>query len=167
MADWDRRLMQLAIHIGEWSKDRRRSVGCVIVGPHKEVRATGFNGFPRGVDDVNDARQMPPDKYLWTEHAERNAIYNAARVGISLAGCHLYVGWFPCMDCARAIVQTGIQTVIAIRPDTNDPQWGRSFRAALELFDEVGITVRYLDKEEDVPASEVTKGGRPVVAGDG
>jgi hypothetical protein len=81
-------------------------VGCVIVGTHKEIRAIGYNGFPRGVDDDRDARHERPVKYKWTEHAERNAIYSSARAGISIDGCTMYLPWFPCMDCARAIVQS-------------------------------------------------------------
>src|SRR2546421_12647437 len=73
MADWDGRFMELARHVGTWSKDRSRQVGCVVVGPDNSVRAIGFNGFPRGLDDENEHRHQRPAKYLWTEHAERNA----------------------------------------------------------------------------------------------
>src|SRR5689334_8457570 len=98
VADWDSRFMKLAQQIATWSKDRSRQVGCVIVGPSNEIRAAGFNGFPRGVDDLNERRHTRPAKYKWTEHAERNAIYNAARVGIPLQGSRMYLPWFPCMD---------------------------------------------------------------------
>jgi dCMP deaminase len=145
MADWDTRFIDLCRHIGEWSKDRSRGIGCVIVGPSYEIRAIGFNGFPRGADDKIEARHARPAKYLWTEHAERNAIYNAARTGVSLEGCRIYVPWFPCMDCARAIVQVGINELIAMRPDLSDEQWGAGFRNALELFAEVGVRVRYYE----------------------
>jgi dCMP deaminase len=145
MADWDRRFMELARHVGQWSKDRSRRVGCVIVGPHNEVRAMGFNGFPRGVDDEIEVRHGRPTKYLWTEHAERNAIYNAARAGTSLEGCRMYIPWFPCMDCARAIVQVGIKELVAIKPDLVDEQWGEAFQTALELFAETGVRVRYFE----------------------
>jgi dCMP deaminase len=143
MADWDTRFMNLAREIGSWSKDRSRRVGCVVVGPNNEIRATGFNGFPRGVNDDREERHTRPTKYLWTEHAERNAIYNAARQGVSLSGCRMYVPWFPCIDCARAIVQVGILELIAIKPDVDDPQWGAGFHAAIELFEEVGLHVRW------------------------
>jgi dCMP deaminase len=143
MADWDQRFIELARHIGKWSKDSSRQVGCVIVGPANEIRATGFNGFPRGTNDEKAERHDRPAKYLWTEHAERNAIYNAVRSGTSLEGCRIYIPWFPCMDCARAIVQVGITELIAIEPDLTDPQWGEAFSAALELFAETGVRVRY------------------------
>src|SRR5262245_49631273 len=124
MIDWDSRFMRLAEHIGGWSKDRSTRVGCVIVGPNREIRSTGYNGFPRGVEDLVDERHSRPAKYKWTEHAERNAIYNAARIGVSIDGCAMYVPWFPCMDCARAIVQSGLSVLVAYRPDLDDPQWG-------------------------------------------
>lgn len=139
--DWDIRFLKLAEHVGSWSKDRSTKLGCVIVGSHKEVRAIGFNGFPRGADDDSDARHVRPAKYKWTEHAERNAIYNAARIGVSLIGCTLYVSWFPCMDCARAIVQSGITKLVTYTPDLLNETWGDDFRLSHELFDETNVDV--------------------------
>ena len=133
---WDSRFLDLARFVGQWSKDRSRKVGCVIVGPSREIRAIGYNGFPRGADDFPDARHQRPEKYMWTEHAERNAIFQAARVGIAVQGCTMYLHWFPCMDCARAIVQSGIARLVTLRPDRNDPEWGVQFQAALELIEE-------------------------------
>ncbi|TPL38882.1 dCMP deaminase family protein [Mesorhizobium sp. B2-4-6] len=146
MADWDLRFMTLARHVGGWSKDRSRQVGCVVVGEDNIVRAIGFNGFPRGLDDEVAARHQRPAKYLWTEHAERNAIYAAARAGVSLSGTRMYVPWFPCVDCARAIVQAGIVELIAMEPDMDDPQWGEGFAVSIEMLTEAGIKVRYLDR---------------------
>ncbi|QQO33191.1 dCMP deaminase family protein [Bradyrhizobium diazoefficiens] len=148
--NWDNRFMELAVHVGGWSKDSSRKVGCVIVGPHNEIRATGYNGFPRGADDDKIERHARPQKYLWTEHAERNAIYNAARSGTPLEGCRIYVPWFPCMDCARAIVQVGIKHLIAVRPDEGDPQWGEAFTAALELLNEANVEIRWFDLQGQI-----------------
>src|SRR5215470_5170402 len=103
---WDHRFLALARHISEWSKDPSTKVGCVIVASTNEVRALGYNGFPRNFDD-SPSRLERPHKYLWTEHAERNAIYAAARAGVPLEGCRMYLSWFPCVDCARAAVQVG------------------------------------------------------------
>ena len=136
--------MALAAYIGRWSKDRSRQVGCVIVGPDYDVRAIGYNGFPRGVDDDVSDRHDRPNKYAWTEHAERNAIYNAARAGVSLRGCSMYLPWYPCIDCARAIVQSGIDRLFVAPPDEEDPRWGDHFAFARQLFDEVGLTVRFM-----------------------
>jgi dCMP deaminase len=144
MADWDRRFINLARHIGDWSKDRSRKVGCVIVGPSNEIRSIGYNGFIRGADDEDEDRHDRPAKYDWTEHAERNAIYHAAMLGIPLRGCRMYLAWFPCVDCARAIVQCGLEELIAERPDFDDPRWGEKFRVSQQLLTEAGIRVRYL-----------------------
>lgn len=148
LATWDRRFLQLAATVGSWSKDRSAKTGCVIVGPDRLVRSTGFNGFVRGVDDNIAARHERPAKYSWTEHAERNAIYNAARVGISLLGCSAYVNWFPCIDCARAIVQAGIVRLVGLEPDRTDAKWGADFEFALAMFDEVKLDVTLYDLSE-------------------
>ncbi len=144
MTKWDKRFMDMAALVGTWSKDRSTKVGCVIVGQHNEVRAIGFNGFPRNTNDDADHRHERPAKYKWTEHAERNAIYNAARAGISIDGCKIYLPWFPCMDCARGIVQSGIKELIALEPDLADIKWGEDFKSALELFRECGVEVRFV-----------------------
>lgn len=155
MADWDLRFLELARFVGAWSKDRSRKVGAVVVGPSNEVRSIGYNGFPRGIDDTVFSRHCSEsgEKYKWTEHAERNAIYNAARVGTPLEGCKMYIPWFPCMDCARAIVQAGISEVIGIRPDLNDKQWGTDFKRSIELFAEAKIILRFVECERAAGAN--------------
>jgi dCMP deaminase len=144
MADWDSRWLALANEIGNWSKDRSTKVGCVIVGSHNQLLTAGYNGFPRGVDDDSDERHERPAKYLWTEHAERNAIYNAARHGIALQGAAIYLPWFPCAACARAIAQVGITSLVAIRPDMDYRDWGKDFRVAEEMLKESGVNIRYV-----------------------
>ncbi|OMI06305.1 CMP deaminase [Bradyrhizobium brasilense] len=145
---WDRRFMELAATIGSWSKDQSAKTGCIIVGPDKLIRSTGFNGFVRGVDDNVASRHERPAKYSWTEHAERNAIYNAARLGVSLLGCTIYINWFPCIDCARAVVQAGIIRLVGLEPDRTDPKWGADFEFALAMFDEVELEVALFDLPE-------------------
>lgn len=144
---WDQRFLDLARTIAGWSKDRSRQVACVIVGPNHEIRATGYNGFPRGVDDSVESRHQRPAKYRWTEHAERNAIYNAARTGVSTMGCTAYLPWYPCMDCARALVQSGIIIVVAIEPDWSDATYAADFAEVGQLFREAGITLRFAPGE--------------------
>lgn len=139
---WTARFMGLCDHVASWSEDRDRHVGCVIVGPiGNEVRATGYNGLPRGVSDADDARfdRASGEKFFWGEHAERNAIYNAARVGVSLEGCTMYVNRFPCADCARAIIQSGIARVISPPIPEADGALDYSFQVARRMFLEAGI----------------------------
>ena len=144
ITEWDARFVELARHIGQWSKDRSRKVGCAIVGPRREIRAVGYNGFPRGTDDDAETRHGRPSKYLWTEHAERNAIFEAARIGVAVGGCTMYVSWFPCMDCARAIVQAGISRLVGIHPNLEEPEWGAQFESAQQLLEEAGVDVEML-----------------------
>jgi dCMP deaminase len=140
---WDDRFMDLAKHVADWSKDRSTKVGCVIVGPHREIRSVGFNGFPRGIDDDVEDRHTRPHKYDWTEHAERNAIYSAARIGVPIGGCSMYLPWFPCIDCARAIVQAGIVELVAMEPDLTNPQWGEQFVVSRALLIESAVGLRW------------------------
>ena len=142
---WDRRFLVMAANIGSWSKDRSAKTGCVLVGPDRLIRSTGFNGFVRGVDDDVAARHERPAKYSWTEHAERNAIYNAAKLGISLNGCTAYINWCPCVDCARAVIQSGIIRVVGLQPDHSDQKWGADFKLSLEMFAEVGVQLSLFD----------------------
>ncbi|TRO55592.1 CMP deaminase [Candidatus Bathyarchaeota archaeon] len=150
MVDWDARFIELARHIAEWSKDRSTKVGAVIVDDNRVVISMGYNGFPRGIDDTVEEYHERPAKYKWTEHAERNAIFNAVRQGVSTMGCTIYLPWFPCMDCARAIAQAGITKVVAIEPNFDDERWGSDFRQSLSLFKQCGISVKW---HEDKPPS--------------
>jgi dCMP deaminase len=145
---WDSRFLALARHVAEWSIDPTTKVGCVIVGPSNEVRALGYNGFPRNVDDA-PGRLERPVKYTWIEHAERNAIYAAARVGVPIEGCRVYLSWFPCIDCARALVQVGITEIIAVEPDWSLEPWGPQFVQARTLLREGKVRVCLVNPTAD------------------
>lgn len=137
--------MALAEHIAGWSKDRSTKVGCVIVGPHREIRALGYNGFPRGADDTVECRHERPLKYRWTEHAERNAVYNATLTGTSLEGCTAYVTVYPCTDCARALIQSGVRDVfVGSWCIDSGPQWDADFKVSGEMLAECNVRVRSL-----------------------
>lgn len=156
--DWDSRWMAMATAVAGWSKDRSRGVGAVIIGDANQILATGYNGFPRGVDDNVEARHERPAKYVWTEHAERNAIYNAARTGVALAGSTMYLPWFPCADCARAIVQSGVALLVAVEPVLgNEPKWDDDFRVARELLGEAGVAIRWYVDEYTVAVRETVR----------
>lgn len=144
---WDRRFFALAHLIGSWSEDKSRQIGSVIVGPAKEVRSVGFNGLPRGISADVEHRHSKEngEKYYWFEHAERNAVYNAARVGIATAGCEMYCTLFPCSDCLRAIVQSGLSTLNTYAPPERDSYFQRSFEVSLEIAQEAGLSIRVFD----------------------
>jgi dCMP deaminase len=145
---WDKRFLSLAYHVGQWSKDQSARTGSVIVGADRIVRTMGYNGLVRGANDHDRSRHQRPEKYLWSEHAERNAIYNAARLGLSVDGCTIYVNWFPCGDCARAVVQSGIVRIVGLAPDVKDSKWGADFDFSKRLFEEVGVIVTLYDIPE-------------------
>ena len=159
---WDERWMGLARHVAGWSKDRSVGIGAVIVDDRNVLRAVGWNGFPRGVDDDVPGRHERPAKYQWTEHAERNAIFNAAAEGIVLRGCTMYGTVCPCADCARAIIQAGIvKLVISDRalPPTPDgmetPTWRDTVGMALNMLKEAGVGVWFLADEELLAAGDL------------
>ena len=81
---WDQYYLEICKVVALRSKDPNTQLGCVIVGPNHEIRSTGYNSFPRGIRDDVPERLVRPAKYLWIEHAERNAICNAARAGTAI-----------------------------------------------------------------------------------
>lgn len=137
-----RKYVAIAEAVAALSKDSSTKVGALIIGQTHEIRSLGYNGAPRGCSADEDERgEVRPEKYFWMEHAERNAIFNAARVGTPVEGCSLVVTAPPCMDCARAIVQAGIRHVIWKTPDESfAARWAEHSARVLALFDECGIT---------------------------
>ena len=146
--NWHELFLQMAELVSQKSKDRSTKIGAVIVGPDNEVRSVGFNGFPRRIDDKVDDRHDRPAKYRWTEHAERNAIYNAARVGIPINECRMYTTGraIACTDCARAIIQSGI-VVLYGRTERKEihrakgSHWDEDLAIAKAMLDEAGIAL--------------------------
>ncbi len=139
MANWNKRFLKLATHISDWSKDPSTKVGCVVVGPDREIRSTGFNGLPRGIEDNSDRLNNREIKYPMICHAEENAIMHAARIGISLKGCTAYVTWPPCTRCARSLIQAGILTVIYPKNTEIPDRWASDFELSMNMFKEAGI----------------------------
>lgn len=142
--EWGEYLLKLAFTVSEKSKDPSVKVGCVIVGPSREIRSTGFNGFPRGCNDNIPERNVQPKKYLWFEHAERNAIYNAARCGIPLEGCIMYVTAPPCTNCARGIVQSGIKKIVypVDHAFKDREDWKEDMKEAKAILNEGGVALK-------------------------
>lgn len=150
--DWDSYFMAIARQVACKSKDESTRVGTVIVGPDHEVRTTGYNGFPRGIDDCVTERWERPIKYSWIEHAERNAVCNAARTGIPLLGCTAYATHAPCAPCARALIQAGIATLVLTRNNSfmdGTREMSKEFiedhELAQEMLGEAGVVVVWTD----------------------
>lgn len=140
---WDQYFLNIVKEVSKKSKDRSTKVGAIIVGPDHQIVSTGFNGFPIGVNDDVEERHQRPAKYDWTEHAERNAIYLAARKGTPLEGCTLYLMYSPapCVRCARGIIQVGIKEIVV-----SDDDWAGNldceFDVAIEMLKEAHVTIR-------------------------
>lgn len=127
------------------SIDKDTQVGCVVVSPERNIQVKGHNTLPNGVAANQPERLSRPDKYTWVEHAERNAIYTAARCGIPLEGGTIYVDLMPCVDCARGIVQAGIWEVVVSKDRMHtypNPTYGEQHLLAASLLKEAGVLVR-------------------------
>ena len=141
--------MAIAETVSDLSKDKSTKTASIIIGPDNEIRSVGYNGFTRGANDELAERHERPEKYFWAEHGERNAIYNAARIGIPLNGCTL-ITWasrpvFICMDCARGIVQSGIIKVIMDqRPDMSIAPWNEHAPRTIQLLKESKVELEFL-----------------------
>jgi len=146
---WVEYFRQLAHQVKLKSKDQNTQIGAVIVGKDKEIVSTGYNSFPRGINDNVDKRQERPEKYHWFEHAERNAIYNAARIGVSTKGCTMYLSCgMVCSDCARGIINAGIVRIFCERGGgAKGPKWADSAERSWAMLDEAGVKVCFYDEE--------------------
>ena len=142
---WDKRFLEVAKVIRQWSKDQSTQVGSVIVTPDRHIVATGYNGLPPGVDDDKKTRQERPQKYFYFTHAEVNAIFQVVRrPGNGLLGCCLYSTLFPCADCARAIITSGITRVVVLEEEIPVRLYEalrQSWEAAADMFEEANVSV--------------------------
>lgn len=135
---WSDYFIQMAGLVASRSEDLSTHVGCVIVGPDNEVRASGYNGMPRGVKALPERLERPA-KYAWTAHAEVSAIGNAARSGVSLNGCTAYITHLACSGCTRLLIQAGIKKVVYGPGKTSMP--AEEFEAARQMFTEAGVAL--------------------------
>ena len=144
---WDLRFIGLAQHISKWSKDPSTKVGCVVVGEDREIRSTGFNGFPRGINDDEDRLRDREKKYPLICHAEENAIMHAARIGVSLKDSTAYVTWPPCSRCARSLIQAGIKEIVYPETGKVPERWIEDFTISDSMLNEAGVAVRSIKLE--------------------
>lgn len=131
--------MDLARLVASWSKDPSTKVGAVIVDQDNRIVSTGFNGFPRGVNDSPVERDI---KLLRTIHAEENALLFARR---DVTGMSIYVTRPPCARCAAKLVQSGIARVVYELPPVDFVErWSMEMREAQTMFVEAGMTIKVL-----------------------
>lgn len=136
---WDEYFMGVAVLSGKRSKDPNTQVGCCIVSQDNKILSMGYNGLPAGCSDDDFPWEREGDnplstKYVYTVHSELNAILNYR--GGSLEGAKLYVSLFPCNECAKAIIQSGIREVIFA---CNKYEGSSAVKASMRMFDAAGI----------------------------
>lgn len=148
---WHNRFMEMAHNIAGWSKDPSTQVGCVIVDTEKRIISVGYNGFPRGVDDNDERLSNRSIKYLMVQHAEANAVTNAASInaGERLKGATAYVTHYPCSNCAGLLIQAGVSTIVTLAPDGGfSERFADSFKASKAMFEETGVQVSILQFDD-------------------
>lgn len=149
----EEQLLEIARLAAMESPDRSRKTGAIVVDAQGQIVAFGFNTLPDGVEHADEFLRRPA-KYDWTEHAERNAIFQAARSpGKSTDGCTMVLPWFPCVPCARAIVQSGIRRLVSPYPDVADPSWGEDFKTALKILEKGGVRFDHFIDDRPPPKS--------------
>ena len=143
--------LALAYHYSLKSLDPSTQVGACIIDAEGKILSYGANNLPFGIKWTEDRYQRPV-KYDWVEHAERNAIYRAAKQGYKTDGTIMYTTWFPCGDCARAIIQSGIKEIVLHKEGRGAVEhWAESLTIARCILDEAGVIMRYISGTFDIP----------------
>lgn len=140
---WDDYFMSVALLSGKRSKDPNTQVGACIVNKNNVIESIGYNGLPKGCSDDEFPWEKEGEilntKYPFVVHAELNAILNAK--GKDLSGCKIYVALFPCNECAKAIIQSGISEVVYLSDKYSNTD---SVKASKMMFKCAGVELRQL-----------------------
>ncbi len=139
---WDEYFMGVALLAAKRSKDPNTQVGACVVDSNNIILSTGYNGFPTGCsdDEYPWEREGSDTKYPYVVHAELNTILNAN--GRNLRGSRIYVSLFPCNECAKAIIQSGIKEVVYLSDKYADTP---STAASKRMLTSAGVSLRQLD----------------------
>lgn len=143
---WDIRFLELAEQVAQWSKDPSKKIGAVAVNDDRRILATGYNGFPKGIDDGADRLHNRELKYKYVVHAEMNCIYNATHQGVSLNSATLYVTGLPvCSECAKGIISVGIKRVVMRQMEDVPPIWKEHWSITADMFSEAGVEYSFIE----------------------
>lgn len=143
MSKWDMRFLGMANLVGSWSKDPSTQVGACIVDERNRIISVGYNGFARGVNDLQHHLDNRDEKLRRTIHAEQNALAFAQR---DLTGCTIYITHPPCARCAALIIQSGIKRVVSHFPAADFvTRWAEDMDSTESQFDEAGIVYELVD----------------------
>ena len=153
---WQQYFMSIALLAAKRSKDPSTQVGSCIVTPDNRVISIGWNGMPKSKHWLNndslfpwtkDSKDPLENKYMYVVHSEPNAIFHASE---SVKGCTMYLTWFPCSECAKAIAQSGISKLVYLHEYTTD-RYRESMEAARIIFDSSGVVYeKYSDNKDDI-----------------
>lgn len=145
---WDEYFLGIAMLSAYRSKDPNTQVGACIVNDKNRIMSMGYNGFPMGCSDDEFPWEREGDayntKYAYVCHAELNAILNNR--GTSLEGCRIYVALFPCNECAKAIIQSGIKEVVYLSDKYADTP---TTRASKRMFEAAGVKMTKITPTKD------------------
>lgn len=145
---WDVRFLRIAREISSWSKDPSTQIGAVAVRDRR-ILASGYNGFPRGIEDLSERLNDRETKHKYVVHAEQNLIYNATEHGVSLKGASVYVWGLPnCSECTKGLIQVGVKEIICATPVATSVRWMDSYKLSQELMKEAGVTALVYNTEE-------------------
>ena len=148
---WDNYFMAIAKLSAMRSKDPSTQVGACIVSQDNRILSMGYNGAPNGLNDDDfpwDREGKPLDtKYLYVCHAEMNAVMNFRGNKRDLEGAKVYVDLFPCNECAKILIQSGIKEVIYLSDKYSDQD---NFIASKRLFDACGVKYKHLEGFEEI-----------------
>lgn len=152
--NWDQYFMGVALLSAKRSKDPSTQVGACIVSPDKRLISVGWNGMPSSKLHNNDlvfpwgkkSKNELENKYLYVVHAEPNAIFHAKE---SVRGCVMYLTWYPCSECAKTIVQSGISRLVFLHRNTSD-RYRVSMEAADTLFSLGGVVCEKYQEAENI-----------------
>jgi dCMP deaminase len=146
---WDARFMRLAKEISTWSKDPSSKIGAVIVNNDRRILSTGYNGFPRGIEDTEERLNNKEEKYPRIVHGELNALLGALYNGVSVKDATLYVYGLPvCADCTKSVIQSGIRRVVINMSALDNEKWGKQWNEISNpMFQEVGVSISYLNTD--------------------
>jgi dCMP deaminase len=147
LSHWDRRFLRIAEEVRTWSRDPGTKVGCVLVSD-KRILSVGFNGFPRNLSDSLELYEDRDYKLAVTVHAEANAIMNAAKNGAKTQSCTAYVTFPPCSQCAAAVIQAGVETVVCPDPAQAPERWRASFKLGNEMLYNSGVKLLYYTQDD-------------------
>lgn len=143
---WHTRFMDMAKMVSTWSKDPSSQIGAVAINDERRILATGYNGFPKGIDDSEERLNNKSEKYPRIIHAEMNTLMNALYSGVSLKDATLYVYGLPvCPSCTKCVIQAGIKRVVIPATKTDKGNWQQVWEEqSLPMFKESSVQVTLL-----------------------